>query len=62
VIDVAFINGPLDKMRGQLPDTPKQVFCRRKGDHHAVQYDRIDDPDTGEFLGAYSLHYDPLRG
>jgi hypothetical protein len=50
-------------MHGQLPDTPKRVICRRRGDlEKTFQYDRIDDPDTGEFLGAYSLHFDGKFG
>jgi hypothetical protein len=44
---VVFIGGPVDRQRADLTRTPPQVSVL------GVLYHRIDDPDTGSFLGGY---------
>lgn len=51
-VEVYFIKGPIDGQRAMLAKTPDHVLVS------GFRYDRIDDPDTGEFIGAYSLHYE----
>lgn len=57
---VRFLGGPLDGFRAQLSRTPTEFVAA----HHT--YVRLDDPDTGEPLGAYVLdttkHQPKLRG
>lgn len=50
---VVFIGGPHDGKRGEIRHTPDRVVLGRAGGSMAT-YERIDDPDTGEFLGGYA--------
>lgn len=43
-----FIGGPLDGVEARIASTPRRV------EHKGHTYERIDDPDTGEYLGAYA--------
>ena len=52
---VRFIGGPVDGARAELTRQPAHVLIL------GLQYDRIDDPDTGEPLGGYALHYAPTE-
>lgn len=48
MIRVSFIGGPFDRCRTGLLHTPPRVIMGGE------VYERIDDPDTGEFLGGYA--------
>jgi hypothetical protein len=52
MIDTRFVNGPFKGSVAQLTRTPPQLVIA------GYTYDRIDDPDTGEYLGAYCLHFE----
>src|SRR5699024_11267483 len=46
------IGGPFDGGQVQLTETPLHI------DIDGVRYKRLDDPDTGEFLGAYGMSHE----
>lgn len=46
------IGGPFDGVQVQLTETPLHI------DIDGVRYKRLDDPDTGEFLGAYGMSHE----
>src|SRR5699024_728031 len=46
------IGGPFDGVQVQLTETPLHI------DIDSVRYKRLDDPDTGEFLGAYGMSHE----
>ena len=46
------IGGPFDGGQVQLTETPLHI------DIDGVRYKRLDDPDTGEFLGAYGTSHE----
>lgn len=46
---VKFTGGPLDKWEADFPSAPLRVEVM------GALYERIDDPDTGEFLGGYAF-------
>lgn len=46
---VALIKGPGDGMTATLSRTPPRIEIA------GVIYTRLDDPDTGEFLGGYAV-------
>lgn len=47
--NVVLIGGPADKFEFSLKEAPKRLLV---GD---FVYERIDDPDTGDFLGGYAV-------
>jgi hypothetical protein len=47
-----FVGGRVGGMKVELTRTPPRVVVAGQ------TYDRVDDPDTGEYLGAYALHYE----
>jgi hypothetical protein len=47
--NVVLIGGPADKFEFSLREAPKRLLV---GD---TVYERIDDPDTGDFLGGYAV-------
>jgi len=49
--EVTFIGGPLRGARAALTKTPPRLVVL------GATYERIDDPDTGEFLGGYAPPY-----
>src|SRR5690625_5307653 len=46
------IGGPFDGGQVQLTETPLHI------DIDGVRYKRLDDPNTGEFLGAYGMSHE----
>ncbi len=54
-ITVTFYGGPYNGIRANLVRTPPRVEIR------GVLYERVDDPDTGIFLGLY-VHDAPTEG
>lgn len=48
-VDVRFIGGVMDGITVGLKRTPRRLLIGR------FMYSRLDDPDTGEFLGGYSV-------
>ena len=52
-VKVWFVDGTMRGTKTELLYAPPQVVVLGE------RYDRIDDPDTGEYLGAYALHKDP---
>ncbi len=46
--EVKFIGGPYDGQRGDVSRTVPVVIVGRS------EYLRIDDPETGDFLGGYA--------
>jgi len=53
-VDIRLIGGPYDGLRCILTATPPVVLVSE------CAYERVDDPDTGEFLGGYAFPY--VRG
>lgn len=53
--EVVFHGGAVDGARVSLKDTPQRLHVQgpRVGRLGYDVYERIDDPDTGEFLGGY---------
>jgi hypothetical protein len=47
-VRVLLIGGRWDRYRVELSKTPPRVLVGNE------IYDRVDDPDTGEFLGGYA--------
>src|SRR5690625_2844315 len=46
------VGGPFDGGQVQLTETPLHI------DIDGVRYKRLDDPNTGEFLGAYGISHE----
>jgi hypothetical protein len=44
---VRLIGGPYDRALTVITDTPKHIAIE------GAAYERIDDPDSGEYLGGY---------
>jgi hypothetical protein len=52
---VLFMGGPYDRWKADLTKTPQRVQFGLGGDKGPPAfYERVDDPDTGEFLGGYA--------
>ena len=47
MISVRILGGPYDGFKVEILGTPPRIQIKD------CVYDRIDDPDTGEFLGGY---------
>ena len=45
---VRFLGGPFDGSETEVTGTPRRIQAG------AAMYEKITDPDTGEFLGAYA--------
>lgn len=54
-VDATFLGGVVDGETVGLQRTPERLHVRGPvvGRMGFDTYDRLDDPDTGEFLGAY---------
>lgn len=52
-VKAIFIGGPLDNRIVDLTHAPPRAEC------NGITYSRVDDPDTGEFLGGYIAIPDP---
>lgn len=54
---VVLIGGPYDGWRGDIKRPPSRlpdsIAVGTSGGRELVIYERLDDPDTGQFLGAY---------
>lgn len=55
--EVVFLGGVVDGAHVVLKGTPKRLHVRgpQVGRLGYDVYERIDDPDTGEFLGGYAF-------
>lgn len=54
-IRAVFIGGPYDGWRALLRRTPERVQFGLGGERSPkANYERIDDPDSGEYLGGYA--------
>lgn len=51
--NVRLIGGPLDGLRGDLDGTSDWIEVA------GFRYARVDDPDTGAYLGAYAAEWWP---
>lgn len=49
-----FIGGPVNGYRGELMHLPDQVAIGQPGSKETAIYERVDDPDTGDYLGGYA--------
>lgn len=48
-----FFGGSYHGYQGDLTRTPEVIYLGSAGGRN-VRYDRVDDPDTGKFLGGYA--------
>ena len=59
-IRVALLGGPCDGWKADLIRLPDRILLTRSSQspRGGLSYSRLDDPDTGEFLGGY-VYDDP---
>lgn len=54
--DTVLLGGPFDRYRTRLTRTPGCIVLE------GTFYERVDDPDTGRYLGAYAAQATPVTG